>query len=131
VATEPATEHAIEAPGALGLGAERERAAGLSPWQLALRRLRRNKVALAFGALFIVIVLVCLAAPIWSKSVAHTGPFTNHLTDQVTVGGERKDVVSPDGVPIGPTWRGRFFLGADDNGRASWCACSTVGARRS
>ncbi len=28
-----------------------------------------------------------------------------------------RDVVSPDGVPIGPTWRGEFFLGADPNGR--------------
>jgi peptide/nickel transport system permease protein len=27
------------------------------------------------------------------------------------------DVVSPQGVPIGPTWKGRFLLGADSNGR--------------
>jgi peptide/nickel transport system permease protein len=26
-------------------------------------------------------------------------------------------VVEPNGVPIGPTWHGRFFLGADGNGR--------------
>jgi peptide/nickel transport system permease protein len=26
-------------------------------------------------------------------------------------------VVAPNGVPIGPTWQGRFFLGADSNGR--------------
>src|SRR5690606_3065121 len=28
-----------------------------------------------------------------------------------------RDVVSPTGVPIGPTWRGEFLLGADQNGR--------------
>ncbi|MDX6676587.1 MAG: peptide/nickel transport system permease protein [Solirubrobacteraceae bacterium] len=90
---------------------------GVAPSILALRRLRRNKAALAFGALFIVVVAVCLAAPLWADHVAHTDPFKNHLTDQVTVGGKLKDVVSPDGVPIGPTWHGRFFLGADEGGR--------------
>src|SRR5215211_301169 len=117
VATEPATDYAFEGPAAFELEAEREHVAGLGPWRLALRRLRRNKVALAFGALFLVILAMCLLAPVWANDVAHTDPFKNHLTDQVTINGEKKDVVSPDGVPIGPTWHGRFFLGADANGR--------------
>jgi peptide/nickel transport system permease protein len=91
--------------------------AGVAPSRLALRRLRRNKVALAFGALFIVIVAVCLAAPYWAHDVAHTDAFKNHITARVNVGGKVKDVVSVDGVPIGPTWQGRFFLGADESGR--------------
>ena len=33
------------------------------------------------------------------------------------VDGKKTDVVSLDGVPIGPTWQGEFFLGADTNGR--------------
>ncbi len=49
--------------------------------------------------------------------MAHTGPNENHLSDQIEVGGETKNVVSLDGVPIGPTWHGEFFLGADRNGR--------------
>jgi peptide/nickel transport system permease protein len=65
----------------------------------------------------VVIVAICLLAPYWAHHVAHTSSIKNHLTDTVTVGGEKKDVVKPNGVPIGPTWRGRFFLGADDNGR--------------
>jgi peptide/nickel transport system permease protein len=101
---------ALEPPGS-------ERPAGVAPWRLALRRLRRNKTALAFGALFIVLVALCLAAPLYAKYVAHTDPYKNHLTDVIKVDGKPKDVVSPDGVPIGPTWQGRFFLGADDNGR--------------
>jgi peptide/nickel transport system permease protein len=90
---------------------------GISPYRLAMRRLRRNKAALAFGALFLVIVILCLLAPFYAKHVAHTTPTANHVTDQVRVGGKLKDVVSPDGLPIGPTWKGRFFLGADANGR--------------
>ncbi|MFL5868578.1 MAG: ABC transporter permease [Thermoleophilaceae bacterium] len=79
--------------------------------------MRRNKSALAFGALFVVIVAMCLAAPYWANHVAHTDPYKNHLTDTVKVGAKTKDVVSPDGTPIGPTWHGHFFLGADTNGR--------------
>jgi peptide/nickel transport system permease protein len=87
------------------------------PNGLALRRLRRDRAALAFGALFAVIVLLCVAAPLYARDVAHTGPNANHVTDTVKVGGKTEDVVSPDGIPVGPTWHGRFFLGADQNGR--------------
>ncbi len=117
MATEPATELTFGDPGVLAAEDARDRVAGLGPWRLALRRLKRNRVALAFGALFILIVLICLAAPLYADHVAHTDPFKNHLTDQITVGGKLTDVVSPDGIPIGPTWQGRFFLGADGNGR--------------
>ncbi len=92
-------------------------AAGIGPYRLGLRRLRRNKVALAFGALFLIIVLLCLAAPLYADHVAQTGPNDNHVTEQVVVRGEEKDVVSPAGLPVGPTWQGRFLLGADQNGR--------------
>jgi peptide/nickel transport system permease protein len=92
-------------------------APGLSPYRLGLRRLRRNKAALAFGALFLLIVVLCLCAPLYADHVAHTSPNANHVTDTVTVGGVEKDVVSPTGQPIGPTWQGRFLLGADQNGR--------------
>jgi peptide/nickel transport system permease protein len=116
VATEPATELSFGDPATL-VGDVRDRVAGLGPWRLALRRLKRNKLALAFGGLFIVIALISLAAPLWADHVAHSDPFQNHLTEQIVIGGQTKDVVAPDGVPIGPTWHGRFFLGADGNGR--------------
>jgi peptide/nickel transport system permease protein len=90
---------------------------GVAPWQLALRRLRRNKTALAFGLLFILIVALCLAAPLYAHHVAHTDAYENHLTEQIKIGGKPTDVVAPDGVPIGPTWGSKFFLGADDSGR--------------
>jgi peptide/nickel transport system permease protein len=117
MATEPATELTFGDPGVLAAEDRRDRVAGLGPWRLALRRLGRNKVALAFGALFVVIVAMSLAAPLWAHGVAHTDPFQNHLTDTIVVNGQSRDVVAPDGVPIGPTYHGRFFLGADGNGR--------------
>ena len=89
----------------------------MGPWRLGLRRLRRNKVAVFFGFVFVLLVVACLAAPLWAEHVAHTGPDENHLTDTVVVDGQEKNVVSLDGIPIGPTWQGEFFLGADKNGR--------------
>ena len=117
MATEPATDQAFEADSAFEEGAAREKVHGLSPWRLALRRLKRNRTALAFGALFIVIIALCLAAPLWANGPADTDPYKNHLTEVIRVDGKKTNVVSLDGVPIGPTWQGKFFLGADTNGR--------------
>jgi peptide/nickel transport system permease protein len=86
---------------------------GIGPYALAWRRLKRNRTALAFGAVFAIVVLMCLLAPVYAHDIAHTTPSANHLTDKV----DGKDVVSVAGIPIGPTWHGRFFLGADSNGR--------------
>jgi peptide/nickel transport system permease protein len=120
VATEPATEQVLQGPAAWEEEAGRERVHGLGPWRLGLRRLRRNRVALLFGFLFILLVAACVAAPVWADNVAKTGPNANHLSDTIRVDGESKNVVGLDGVPIGPQWfkaDGRFFLGADRNGR--------------
>jgi peptide/nickel transport system permease protein len=95
-----------------GTSGTRER----GPWALACRRFRRNRVAVAFLALFVLIVLFVLAAPLWAAHVAHTGPNATHTVEKITVDGERRDVVDVDGTPIGPVWfgaGGRFFLGAD------------------
>jgi peptide/nickel transport system permease protein len=99
------------------LAGEEHAPPGIGPYRLAARRLRRNRVALAFGALFLIIVIMCLLAPVYAKHIAHTTPAANHLTDQIKIGGKLKDVVSEAGIPTGPTWHGRFFLGADTNGR--------------
>jgi peptide/nickel transport system permease protein len=63
------------------------------------------------------VVAVCLAAPIWANGPADTDPYKNHLTETIVVDGKKTNVVSLDGVPIGPTWQGKFLLGADTNGR--------------
>jgi peptide/nickel transport system permease protein len=118
MATEPVTDQtALQGPAAWESEAEREGVHAVGPWRLALRRLKRNKVALLFGLIFVLLVAVCLAAPLWANQVAKTGPNENHLTDTVVIDGEETDVVALNGVPIGPTWQGQFFLGADSNGR--------------
>jgi peptide/nickel transport system permease protein len=103
VASEPQAEEA--APAAAG-----------SPWRLAWRRLRRNRVALGFLGLFVAIVVFSLAAPLWANHVAHTGPNDTHTLEKVEAGGEKREVVNPSGRPIGAQWfeaGGKFFLGAD------------------
>jgi peptide/nickel transport system permease protein len=48
--------------------------------------------------------------------VADTGPNATHTVEKVEVDGERREVVSLDGTPVGPLWLsagGKFFLGAD------------------
>jgi peptide/nickel transport system permease protein len=118
MATEPVTDQtALQGPAAWEREAEREGVHGVGPWRLALRRLKRNKVALLFGLIFVLLVAVCVAAPLWANQVAKTGPNENHLTDTVVIDGKETDVVALNGVPIGPTWQGQFFLGADTNGR--------------
>ena len=92
------------------------RGGGEGPWRLAFRRLRRNRVAIGFLGLFVLIVVFCLAAPLWANEVAHTGPNDTHTLKKIEVDGEKRDVVSPEGKPIGPQWfaaGGKFFLGAD------------------
>ena len=99
--------------------APRTRAAS-GPWRVAIRRLRRNRVALVFGVLFVLLVGTALIAPVFSERLARTGPNTNHLADTIEVDGETRNVVEFDGVPIGPQYLsagGRFVLGADGNGR--------------
>ena len=86
------------------------------PWRLAGRRFLRNRVALAFLAVFVLILLFVLAAPLWAEHVAETGPNETHTLQELTIDGEQRDVVSPEGKPIGPVWfdaGGKFFLGAD------------------
>src|SRR5688572_29836484 len=115
MARDPA-DLALDGPAAIPAERGRAPAAGQAPWRLSLRRLKRNKTALAFGLLFAVLVAICLAAPLWADHVAHTDPYKNHLTDTIVIDGEKTNVVSLDGIPIGPTWKGEFFLGADTNG---------------
>jgi peptide/nickel transport system permease protein len=92
-------------------------APAIGPWQLAFRRLRRNKVSIAFLVLFIVLVVACLLAPVYSSDIAHISPNANNVTGTINVRGKSENVVSVTGVPIGPTFTRHYFFGADTNGR--------------
>jgi len=94
--------------------------AGTGPWKLARRRLRRNKIALGFGALLFVLIGLALLAPVFSTQIAEVGPNTNRLSETFTVDGRQVNVVELDGVPVGPQYAGaggKYVLGADRNGR--------------
>lgn len=86
---------------------------GVGPYKLAVRRLRRNKVALVFLALFLLVVLVCLLAPVYSHDIANMSPNQTNVTGTI----KGQNVVSTTGVPIGPQWQSRYLFGADNEGR--------------
>jgi peptide/nickel transport system permease protein len=92
--------------------------------RLAGRRLLRNRIALAALALFVLIVAVCFAAPLYSDHVAHTDPFASNVSGTTTVNGKTVEVIQQGGgalgigeTPIGPTWHSNYFIGADNQGR--------------
>jgi peptide/nickel transport system permease protein len=129
VATETTTDFTLDTAAALA-AEEHGAIEGKSPWVLAWRRLRRNYVALGFLAVFVVIVVACLLAPVYAKHVAHTGPNTNHLGETFTRDGQQVQVISEGGfvngqfkaggIPVGPQlWHagGRYVFGADSQGR--------------
>jgi peptide/nickel transport system permease protein len=97
--------------------------AGAGPWRLAGRRLRRDKTALAFGFLFVLLVAACLAAPLYAEHVAHRSPSDQPgSSETVEIDGEETPILGeffgPEaGIPIGPTWQGEYFFGADGSGR--------------
>jgi peptide/nickel transport system permease protein len=99
--------------------------AGRSPWALAGRRLRRNRIAMAALALFFLIVAISLAAPLYARDIAHVNPLQPNLNGYTIVNGHRVPVMQQGGgvlhlgeTPIGPTWDpAHYFLGADGLGR--------------
>src|SRR3954452_20642201 len=109
----------LEAPGEppIPTGVPVAQIQGRSPWYLAWLRLRRNKVALVCAAVFVLIVLFCLAAPLCAEHVAHTGPNENHITDTVMIEGQETDVIAPDGTRQRPGLHGRFLPGWHQNRR--------------
>ena len=133
MATEPATEQTLQGPAAWEQEAEREHVHGVGPWRLGLRRLRRNKVALAFGFLFVLLVAACLPRRCGPSTWRTRRPTENHLSDTITVDGKTKNVVALDGVPIGPQYLkadGSSSSAPTPTAATSWCGCSTAAATR-
>ena len=102
-----------------------DRVAGRSPWALAWRRLRRNRLALASLLLFVVIVVMSFGAPFYADHIAHTDPFVNNVNGTTIVDGKKVPLMEQGGgvlklgvTPIGPTWDiHHYFLGSDTQGR--------------
>jgi peptide/nickel transport system permease protein len=94
------------------------------PWATAMRKLSRDKAAMAALLAFAMIVLLCLLAPAYAR-FANTDPFRSTLDAVIEIDGKEMPIMeqSTEGLglgytPIGPTWRlGSYFLGADNQGR--------------
>lgn len=96
--------------------------AGTAPWRAAVRRFVRNRSAVLAAAVFLVIVLSAVLAPVYAAQVAHTDPFRSNLAGTTVVDGKVVKVLAPNpsglgSSPLAPTWSGRYFLGADTQGR--------------
>jgi peptide/nickel transport system permease protein len=110
----------VEAPADL-----RPEVVGRNPWALAARRLWRNRLAVAALGLFLLIVVMCLAAPLYAHYVAHVNPFNPNLNGTTVINGKVVPIMQQGGgtlklgeTPIGPTWDPyHYALGADDLGR--------------
>ena len=63
----------------LGQGVAAIERPALGPWARALRKLVADRAAMGALALFLVIVLLCLAAPLYATYVAHTDPFVSNI----------------------------------------------------
>jgi peptide/nickel transport system permease protein len=95
------------------------------PWRTALADLARDRTAIASFAVFVIIVVLCLLAPVYAHYIAHTDPFQSNVSGTTVVNGKTVPVLAPTttglglGVtPIGPTWDvHHYFLGADNQGR--------------
>ena len=108
----------------LAAGESPQEISGKSPWRLAGRRLVRNRIAMAALVLFLLIVAVSFAAPLYAHHLAHTDPFASNVSGTTVVDGKRVDVIQQGGgklglgeIPIGPTWHWNYLVGADNQGR--------------
>jgi ABC-type dipeptide/oligopeptide/nickel transport system permease subunit len=81
---------------------------------VARRFFRHPSARIGFSMLLFAVAAAALA-PWLCERVLGQSPYALHLTDPVTIGGKTIDVVSDDGLPIGPN--PRFLLGADLLGR--------------
>ena len=75
-------------------------------------------------AVLLLVVVASIAAPLYARIVSGTDPFTPNVSGTATISGQEVEVMQSDegglglGVtPIGPTWRGPYFIGADSQGR--------------
>ena len=75
--------------------------AGASPWTLARRRLLRNRVAMAMVGVLVVIVVACLAAPLYAHHVAHTDPFRSNLDGTTVVNGKTAPIMQEESGGLG------------------------------
>jgi peptide/nickel transport system permease protein len=86
-----------------------------SPAAELLRRFARDRAALVALALLTALALAAIFASALSRDVLHRSPDQLQLMGQMVIGGRSVDVVSGDGIPVGPN--AHALLGVDLLGR--------------
>jgi peptide/nickel transport system permease protein len=84
-------------------------------WRTAARRFLADRWARTALGFLVLVHAVAIGAPWLVPHVLHQSAYRQRMTEQVTIGGHRQDVVSDDGIPVGPSKP--FPLGADLAGR--------------
>jgi peptide/nickel transport system permease protein len=94
------------------------------PWRAGLRKLRQDRTAMGAVIVLVLVILACCSASFFANRISQSDPFQSNLDGQITIGADTLDVMAADtaglglGVtPIGPTWHGQYFFGADNQGR--------------
>lgn len=95
------------------------------PWRVAFTQIAHNPVAIGSAIVLVIIIALCLLAPLYAQLIAHTDPFQSNVNGTTVIDGQKVAILQQQtkglglGVePIGPTWNlGGFFLGADSQGR--------------
>ena len=79
-------------------------AAGQGPWVRAGRKLLRDRAAVIAGIGFLVIVLMCLLAPLYATQIAKNDPFRSNLSGKILVEARMLDKAHPETAqPVQPT----------------------------
>jgi peptide/nickel transport system permease protein len=103
------------APPAIGVAVPIEREAAHSQLRDAARRFAADGWAMAGLVFLVLLALLAWSAPWFVPHVLHASAFRLGMMDEVRIAGRVVEVVSADGVPIGPS--PGFPLGADLIGR--------------
>ena len=89
-----------------------------SPTQLAISRLKENRLAQVAAVIFIVMVLLCLSVGFMESHWAGRSAYEANLSGTMDQGGKGVEVVDIHGIPgVGPGFRKEYTLGADYLGR--------------
>ena len=123
------SEFTLDTAAELAEHAEPEAIRGRSPWYLAWRRLRRNYFAFFALLVFILVVVVCAAAPLYAHHIAHTGPNTStsstlsRSTAITRLDGGTPKTRQPGGI-IGTASSSRRFRSARPGSEPAASTCS-------
>jgi len=111
------------APSAVPAGGVAPRPAA-GPWQTAARKLRQDRPAMVALLVLVLIVVACALAPAYARYASREDPFASNVDGSITLDGQSVPVLQAETAglglgltPIGPTWHGQYFLGADSQGR--------------